>query len=55
MQDVSNDKWCLNDGSKISYHSFTTLADDEIELKIKRDITCKSKVDLDSMSHQLGV
>ena len=31
-------QYCLNDSSEISYHSVTTLADDEIELKIKRDL-----------------
>ncbi len=30
-------------------------ADDEIELKIKRDLPWKVKFDLDSMSHQPGV
>jgi len=30
--------FCLNDSSEISYHSVTTLADDEIELRIKRDL-----------------
>lgn len=38
LQIVYYDQQCLNDGSKISYHSFTTLADEKIKLKIERDL-----------------
>lgn len=53
LQIVYYDQQCLNDGSKISYHSFTTLADEEINWKLS-ETYLKSKVDLDSVSHHPG-